>query len=91
MDRTDCISRALAFWSRLMVFSFTDRSRSRLNPSLSLSRMSKVMSMASSIGVFGSWGVGVSVLGFVIMGVGVGGAGGGTGLDGGVFTGAGCG
>ncbi len=53
--------------------------------------MSKVMSMASSAGVFWSLdaGVGPSEVGFAIMGLG-GGAGGRTGRDGGMFTGAGC-
>lgn len=52
--------------------------------------MSKVMSMASSAGVFWSLdaGDGPSDVGFAIMGLG-GGAGGETGLDGGMFTGAG--
>ncbi len=54
--------------------------------------MSKVMSMASSTAFFCSLdGVGPSEVGFVIMGLGVGGAGGGTGRGGGLFTGAGCG
>ena len=52
--------------------------------------MSKVMSMASSAGVFWSWdaGDGPSEVGFVIMGLGFG-AGGRTGRAGGMFTGAG--
>ena len=54
--------------------------------------MSKVMSMASSTGVFWSLddGDGPSEVGFVIIGLG-GGTGGRTGRDGGMFTGAGCG
>ena len=56
--------------------------------------MSKVMSMASSTGVFWSLdtGDGPSEVEFVIMGfLSVGGAGGRTGRAGGMFTGAGCG
>lgn len=60
-----------------------------LKPSLSLSRMSKVMSMASSVADLDSLDVVGSGAGFVIMGLG-GGAGGGTGRGGGMFTGAGC-
>ena len=92
VERTELNSLALVFWSRLMTFSFMERSRSMLKPSLNLSRMSKVMSMASSVGDFDSLGVGPSDVGFVIMGLLCcgGGAGGGTGLDGGMLTGAGC-
>lgn len=86
VERTELNSLALAFWSRLMTFSFMERSRSMLKPSLSLSRMSKVRSMASSVADFDSLGVGGSE---VIIGLG-GGAGGGTGLDPGMITGAGC-
>ncbi len=55
--------------------------------------MSKVMSMASSAGVFWSWdaGDGPSEVGFVIMGfLSAGGAGGRAGRGGGMFTGVGC-
>jgi len=91
VERTELNSLALVFWSRLMTFSFMERSRSMLKPSLSLSRMIKVMSMASSVADLDSLGVGPSDVGFVIMGLCCGGgAGGGTGLDGGMFTGAGC-
>ncbi len=91
VERTELNSLALVFWSRLMTFSFMERSRSMLKPSLSLSRMIKVMSMASSVADFDSLGGGPSDVGFVIMGLCCGGgAGGGTGLDGGMFTGAGC-
>ena len=86
VERTELNSLALVFWSRLMTFSFMERSRSMLKPSLSLSRMIKVMSMASSVADFDSLDVGGSE---VIMGLG-GGAGGGTGRVGGMFTGAGC-
>ena len=49
------------------------------------------MSMASSVADFPSLDVGPSDVEFVIMGLLCGGgAGGGTGLDGGMFTGAGC-
>ena len=88
VERTELNSLALVFWLRLMTFSFMERSRSMLKPALSLSRMIKVMSMASSVGDFDSLGVGGSE---VIMGVLCGcGAGGGTGRDGGMITGAGC-
>ena len=91
VERTELNSLALVFWSRLMTFSFMERSRSMLKPSLSLSRMIKVMSMASSVGDFDSLGVGPSDVGFVIMGFLSGGVvGDGTGRDGGMFTGAGC-
>ena len=88
VERTELNSLALVFWSRLMTFSFMDRSRSMLKPSLSLSRMIKVMSMASSVADFDSLDVGGSevIMGFLSWG----GAGGETGLDGGMFTGAGC-
>ena len=86
VERTELNSLALVFWSRLMTFSFMESSRSMLKPSLSLSRMSKVRSMASSVADFDSLGVGGSE---VITGLG-GGAGGGTGLDAGMITGAGC-
>ena len=87
VERTELNSLALVFWSRLMTFSFMERSRSMLKPSLSLSRMSKVMSMASSVAVL-SVGGGASgaIMGFLSWG----GAGGGTGRDGGMLTGAGC-
>ena len=54
--------------------------------------MSKVMSMASSTAFFCSLDDGgVSGVGLLSMGLGVGGAAGGTGREGGMLTGAGCG
>ncbi len=91
VERTELNSLARVFWSRLMAFRFMERSRSMLKPSLSLSRMIKVMSMASSVAVLFSLGVGPSDVGFVIIGLLCGGgADGGTGRDGGMLTGAGC-